>query len=397
MNGVFFFLNILHILNDGFKAAFVLLLPFIAKDMHLSFTQVGILAAILNTLSPLLALPSSYISRKLGSMKVLIYSLFIYGFGYLITGFTNMYSLLLITFFMTGAGFGMFHPISYAVVARVTEEGLMGRKMGEYTAVGDFGKIAISTLITFLVALVGWHSTSFLYAFVALFIGSISLIYFLKKPLAVETPSKKVEKVAFWHILKNNEYRLITTLGFFDNLASPSLYIFLPFLVIARHVPTSLVGIFTAIFFIGTISGKTVLGRYIDKYSTSSVFILCELLMAFFIFSLANIPNLVGIIISVVLLGIFTKGTSPIIATMVSNSAQKHGNYEKAFALNHLTTSLAATLAPIILGFFSDKFGIFAAFNASAIFALIAVMPAFWLRRNQSLDVVEAAAEEVTS
>lgn len=36
-------LNILHIFNDGFFASFLLLSPFIAKSLHLSLTQVGLL------------------------------------------------------------------------------------------------------------------------------------------------------------------------------------------------------------------------------------------------------------------------------------------------------------------------------------------------------------------
>lgn len=67
-------LNILHILNDGFSASFLLLLPFIAKDIHLSLTQVGILGAITSISEMILAIPSSHITTKFGDSRVLMYT-----------------------------------------------------------------------------------------------------------------------------------------------------------------------------------------------------------------------------------------------------------------------------------------------------------------------------------
>ena len=40
-------LSVLHILNDGYQASFLLLLPFIAKDLNINLTQIGTLGTFL--------------------------------------------------------------------------------------------------------------------------------------------------------------------------------------------------------------------------------------------------------------------------------------------------------------------------------------------------------------
>src|SRR5436305_11023186 len=82
-----FYLNILHVLNDGFQASFLLLLPFIAKDLHTNLTQIGFLGTLVNSLSVVLALPAGYVATKVGGMRTLVIALFIYALGYFVTGF----------------------------------------------------------------------------------------------------------------------------------------------------------------------------------------------------------------------------------------------------------------------------------------------------------------------
>jgi len=67
-------------------ASFLLLLPFIAKDLILNLTQVGFLGTLFNSMSIMLALPAGYIAKKVGGMKTLILALFVYAVGFLTTG-----------------------------------------------------------------------------------------------------------------------------------------------------------------------------------------------------------------------------------------------------------------------------------------------------------------------
>jgi MFS family permease len=374
----FFHLNLLHIMNDGFQASFVLLLPFIASDQSLSLTEVGLLGTILNVSGVLLALPAGYIAAKIGGLKTLVIALFIYGVALLGTGSLGVYGLLIMTFTMAGIGFGVFHPIAFALIAKWSPKEVRGKLIGNFTAIGDVGRIGISAALSFVAVGIGWRQTAILYAVAAIAIAFGFYRFFVAQTDLLEAKGHKPMHMSLWQIARNRRYVLAVCSGALDSFASTSLFVFLPFLLLKRGVSPAFLGTFTAAFFVGNFFGKAVLGRFVDKLGNSRVFIVSELLMAVFIFALANSTQLYVIVICSIILGVFTKGTVPVLQTMVTESVEHHGNFEKAFGLASVITTSAVTAAPVILGFTSDRLGIAVAFNAMAVVALIAVIPAMW-------------------
>lgn len=369
----------LHILNDGFIVSLPLLLPFIAKSIDLNLAEVGILGTFLNFLGVFLALPAGYLASKIGGLKVLVVAVLFYSLGFFGTYFSTSIFTLYLSFFVAGLGFGLFHPISFALVSRWSEKSNRGRLMGNFTAIGDLGRIAFASVITFLITLIGWQLTSLSYGLIA---ASIFIYlywtFFLKRHKEIESePQKQVfNKVALVDFLKNKQFVLTSISSAIDTLASSALFIFLPFLLIERGVESSILGSFTAAFFVGNMLGKTVLGRLVDKFGNTRVFVTAELLMAVFIVLLAHTPSLILIVILSIILGAFTKGTAPVIQTMIAESVEEQGDFEKAFGVKELISGTASSAAPVLLGLVSYKFGIVNAFNLSAFFAVLAVIPA---------------------
>lgn len=378
INGIY----LLHILNDGFQASILLLLPFIAKDLQISLSSVGILGGALNVLQVVLALPAGILAHKYGGYKMLLVSLFLYSLGFIGVAISPVYYLLLMSFVISGLGFGIFHPIAFAEVANSSDKTQRGRIMGNFTAIGDVGRIGFSTIITFVVSYVGWRSSSLLLSFAGLIIFVFLFRIFTKNKDNIELKQKEQAKAEDLKTLfKNKRFVLSTTSSFLDSFASSSLFVFLPFLLLYRNIDPKILGAFTSAFFVGNFFGKTLLGRLTDKFGYLKVFITSEILMAVFILILANSPNLTIIIVSSIILGCFTKGTVPVITTMVSESVEGKSSFAKAFGLNGLITSIATVLAPITLGIVSDKLGIVSAFALSAGFALIAILPALIMQR----------------
>lgn len=197
---------------------------------------------------------------------------------------------------------------------------------------------------------------------------------------------KKVVDIKIGEVIKNKKFVFATAATFFDSFASSSLFIFLPFLLLQRGVDSALLGTFAAAFFIGNFAGKTTLGRLVDRFGNVKVFILSEIFMSLLILLLAYSTQYFIIIVCSFILGIFAKGTVPVVQTMVSEAADHHGSYEKVFGMNAFVASVATTIAPIMLGFISDRYGISMAFSTMAIAAMIAVIPALGfntIKRNQ--------------
>jgi MFS transporter, FSR family, fosmidomycin resistance protein len=289
-------------------------------------------------------------------------------------GLAGGYAWLLAMFCLGGIGFGVFHPIAFALIAKWSPKEKRGRMIGDFTAIGDVGRIGITAALSFIAVAVGWQLAAVMYAAVAL-VMFVFLKRFLASREGIEAQAK-VPPLKLWQILKNRRYVLAMGAGALDSFASASLFIFLPFLLLKRGVDPALLGTFTAAFFVGNLFGKTILGRFVDRIGSAKVFILAEVLMAIFILFLANSTAVFFIIFCSIVLGAFTKGTVPVQQSMVSEAVEHHGNFEKAFGVGAIVSGSAVTAAPLILGLVSDHFGIISAFNTMAVIALLAVVPA---------------------
>jgi predicted MFS family arabinose efflux permease len=374
-------------MNDGFMGTLPLLLPFISKDIPLSLSQIGFLGAMLTVLNIVLAIPASFIGKQLGHFRVLILAVLLYALGYLFVSQSFSFQLLLFCFGIAGVGFGSFHTIAFSIVALLSTNQNRGKHMGDFTAWGDLGRLGLTSLMTVLVVMLGWRIVTLSYGVVALLVFIGALLILQKMPHHVRQANQDQEPLSFKELLRQKKYLLSVCTATFDSFASSSLYIFIPFLWIAKGFSIELLGIFSATFFFGNFLGKAVLGRLVDRFENIRIFILAELCMALSIILLASSTTMVVFILTSIALGVFTKGTAPIIQTLIAQAVTHESHYEKAFGFKEVNTGIASSLAPILLGVLSDQFGIMTAFYGSALFAIIAILPALLLRRINAMGV----------
>ncbi len=369
-------LNTLHMSNDGVDASLLLLLPFIAKDIGISLFQVGILGALVNVFAIIVALHTGRITATVGGLKALVIALAVYSLGLLGVTFANGFGWLVVMFALAGLGFGIFHPVAFSLVSSWSSRETRGTAMGRFTAVGEIGKVALPGLLTLIVVHAGWRKPGLLYAAAGLALALC--LYVLLRIQSKKNASVPLQAAppVHWRAACNPHFLFAAATTFFDSIASGSLFVFLPFLLLQRGADPAILGSLVALFFLGSFAGKVYIGKLVDKLGSARVFIATDLLMALFIVLLAHTSWLPLVIVFAVLLGVFTKGTPPILQTMVSESAESHGNFEKAFGLNAFISGFAITLTPLALGFVSEKWGVAWAFNAMASAAVLALIPA---------------------
>lgn len=383
MNIQVLFTSILHVFNDGYQAAFLLLLPFIARDLHISLTQIGILGSVIGFMETILAFPSGYLGSKFDKLKILIILMAIFACGFISLVFVNNFFILLIPFLCIGVAYGLFHPIGFSLIAEFADKKTRGRSLGDFTAVGEVGRMLFSALVTFLAVQIGWRSTTAAYGVSALVVFCIAIFIYYNHKRRVYTQKNEKDTSSFIGLLKNKMYVIGVLVSIIDALASSSLFLFLPFLLIKKGINPAVLGSFAAAFFLGNLMGKSIMGRLTDVFRNSTVFIVAELFMAVSIFLLVASNSLFAIIVVSIILGILTKGTVPARVSMVIDTVEHHGRFDKAISMNAFFVSFGASFAPLIYGRVADIWGIQYAFYTSAIFALLAIIPALLFHSNK--------------
>lgn len=377
------FLFLLHLLNDGVRTGLVSLLPFVARDFNLNYTVVGFLGSSQGVLAAILAIPAGFLSSRIGGLKLLLFSQLIYSIGALAIGLTPNTILLIPFFYFAAGGFGMFHTVGYTLVAKLSEKTKIGRNMGNFTAVGDIGRIAFPIVLLFIASTIGWRLAAISLAAIGC---SIFFYVLLIKKIKIPKEEIQTQHHTLWLkqmllLAKQKHMLLVLTAAILDGLAGNPMYIFLPFFLLTKGITTSLLGLFIGVYFLGSFLGKSLLGRMVDLYGNRKVFLIAELTMALVIVFLIFLKTAILLLIFSFLLGLATRGTTPVLSTIFSEIANPK-QLDKVFAVSELFMGVTAALAPTLMGVIADIFGIYAVFYVAALFALTATIPLLFYQKT---------------
>ena len=376
-------LPILHLFNDGYLAVMPLVLPFAAEEFNIPLSIVGLLGSLLSFSGIILALPAGAAAARFGAVRLLSFAVLCYSIGFLLLGTAGGIAAIFAAFILGSIAFGIFHPIAFSAVAKESSSSQLGRNMGIFAATGDIGRIAFAAAVTFIIGLTSWRFTSFLYGIAALFLFLFCFIYALRRNDGNKGTASKSKKKLDYSILKKKAFGLSNTASFLDSFANASLFIFIPFLLTFRGIDAAFIGVFTSVFFVGNLLGKVIMGRLTDRMKEEYLFIGCECCIFIALIILALSPSAVIISLLALILGFFTKGTVPIVSTMIAQSVGET-EYEAAYSVNSLSTSIANTLAPLFFGLLADILGVQAIFFACGIAALLAAIPAIVLAKTKN-------------
>lgn len=381
-------LSILHFLNDGVRSTFVAILPFITKDLALSLSTVGFLGAAQPFFASILAIPAGFIASRFGGFHFLISLLLIYSLGALGNALSPNLSGVILAFSLGALGFGMFHTVGFSLIAKISDKTNIGRNMGNFTAIGDIGRAVIPPAAIFLVSIIGWRGSITSIATLGFIAYAIFLTLGPKRDqhqFKVESKDKEGHKDFFKHLLillKTKKLILTLLAAVGDAVASNPVFLFLPFLILAKGISVTQYGIITGIFFAGSLFGKFVLGRGVDKLGNLKVFIGSEVFMATSLVLLTISSNFSIVLVIAFLLGIFTKGTIAVVPTMLAQASQKI-HYNKTYSLSETFVGISAAIAEVLMGVVASTKGVIFVFYLCAFLGIIATIPALLLSRNR--------------
>ena len=112
---------LMHLVNDGCFVAIYPVLPLIAKEFHLSYTQVGFLKTALTGSSTALQLPMAMLAERFGDITFLALGMAWVAAGLMVIGIASSFLQVLMLTLCAGSGGSVQHPVASAFVSREYE------------------------------------------------------------------------------------------------------------------------------------------------------------------------------------------------------------------------------------------------------------------------------------
>src|SRR5512136_1419028 len=150
-----------HFIDDGFADSIYLLLPFIAAELHLSFSQVGLLKGVFSGAMSLFQLPMSLLGEKVGELTVIAGGNFGLTGGFLLLSMAYSFPTILFCLIFSKAAAGGQHALGSSTLSKVFESSGRRAAMGTYNFAGDIGKVCIPFLVATAINLWGWRQGIF--------------------------------------------------------------------------------------------------------------------------------------------------------------------------------------------------------------------------------------------
>ena len=379
-----FLLNIFHVLIDGLFESVPLLLSFMAIAWGSGEKEVGLIISLAVMASTMAGLATKPLSRRFGRLTALTWITALYGAGFLMNAFAANLYFAAGCFILATAGHTVFHSISFSYLSAATDRAGLGTALGNFTALGDIGRVPFTALTGFVAAsslagLPGWRIVSFFYGLGALLFSYWAGAFLFSQndstPVEESAAAKPTKNLPDFCLLRKSRYSLPILTNCFDAFGSDRIFTFLPFLLLAKQIEPQQIGLFALLFTLSGLGGKMICGRLVDKFGARAVFLAAESSMALLlgILVVATQPSL--LLVTAFLLGIVTKGTVPVVQTIVANAVENPAEYDDIFTLNSLSRGVTNILAPLFFGFIAAAYGVIWAYCTMGIAAGCAVLP----------------------
>jgi FSR family fosmidomycin resistance protein-like MFS transporter len=377
-----------HFIDDGFTDSLYLLLPFIATELSLNFSQVGLLKGVFSGSMSLFQVPLSFLGERIGELTVIAAGTFGLAAGFLALGRVHTFLAIVISLIFAKAAGGGQHGLSSSLLSRVFE--ISGRRaaMGTYNFSGDIGKVCLPFLLALMINLWGWRQAVSALSLFGLAAGAILWMAAREKesrPVPSQPQERSTSRKRDWGIRDPKSFSSLLTIGIIDNTTRTALLTFLPFLLLGKGIPMNQVGFGLTLLFAGGAVGKFVCGILAEWFGIIPMVVGTEVLTSAGILSLIWSPgSFAWFILPAV--GIVLNGTSSVlyatVAEMIAPSARSRG-----YGLYYAITLGSGAMAPIVYGLLTDSFGLSLTIIAIALIVLITIPLTRYLSAPKALPL----------
>ncbi len=146
--------------GHGFSHLYMLILPplfpLIQQDLAVSWTELGLLFAVLSISTGVAQLPAGILVDRIGARPVLFAGLILQAAPFALVALFPSYWGLVAVVLVSGIGISVFHPADYAIMAAQVRAERQGRAFGIHIFAGYAGWVVAPPLMLALASALGW-------------------------------------------------------------------------------------------------------------------------------------------------------------------------------------------------------------------------------------------------
>lgn len=339
----------MHMANDGFSFIFPTLLPFIAKDLHLSYIEIGsVIGTVVVTLSIGQMLMGTFSDRIQNKKNLVIFGFIILSMGLLFISISGSFLFLILAASVVAIGESVYHPVGVSILSHNYTNPNKGKAFAIHGSGGAMGMIIFPLLSGILAELYGWRFVFESLSFVGIAVG----IWFF---LSLSEPLKGAVSVQYKQRPFTSEIIVITLAFGFVVMVARGFSTFFPVqLYILKYSP-ALIGMYLTIFYGVGILGQYVAAPLIDKHELRNIIFYSFAVTGFFFALLIKASETYSMILLLIISGFFYSMLWPIMFAHYTNIIPRDSS-GKTLGFFFSVSGIMGAFAPVIMGYLIDSF-----------------------------------------
>ena len=190
-----------------------------AAELHLSFSEVGLLKGVFSGAMGLFQVPMSLLGERIGELTVIGSGTLGLTGGFLLLSLAGAFPAVLLSLALAkGTGAGQ-HGLSSSVLSKVFEHSGRRAAMGTFNFAGDVGKVTLPFILALLISLMPWRTAVMTLSVCGIAAGAVLWTVARNTGTGGQEPrvvEKKATEGSRWGIRDRKSFSALLTIGIID-------------------------------------------------------------------------------------------------------------------------------------------------------------------------------------
>jgi predicted MFS family arabinose efflux permease len=341
------------------------LIPSILSEFGISNAEAGLLMSIVLVPGLILSIFVSLVIRRLGTKRVILFSLVLVVLGTLVSSSAGSYTVLLMGRLILGLGGAIILPAAPTIIAQWFERKELGKAMGIFAVNMPLATVFALPAASAL-ASIGWRYAFYLSAALGILAIFCFVVLYKDRPVDLE------EGGGIREALRSLEMWKVAILWLLFQAAMLSFITWAPALLVRFQGMTNIeAGFSTSLLSWVSLILVPTYGSLSDRFKRRKIFVVLGFALMSLMFAAISLNTNLSVLISFVALGIVSSMIPPIIQTLPAEVLGP-GMASVGFGVMTILGNIGPILAPPLVGYVLDSTNSF--FICLAILALLSVL-----------------------